>query len=443
MIIDGVAVYEHKVIYPRSAIVVDERYNPRDDYIGIEQIATSLELRSQLQPIYATPVGDRQVAVRDGYTRIRCVDTGLCPKFAEKDEWKIIILHDGPASPGKPLKPLPERIIRRYCATINRHRRNWTELEEGRYFQAEVEETLALELLAYNERRRKEQLPPVKELPAGEYRKLRRQVVEALAQDEGITTVTVNERIKLLELPASIRKALRKRLIPISTAKQFHGVEDEEARRLLSGLVQQQGYELDWTALDREQPFLRKLKLDGSAPDDGGEKDQDEGDGEEEEGGGGQRFEGDVPDPTKSLGVIPKPENKKQIRRRGRLVPLTPPDGVEGNGAAHEEEEESAPETPPAEEPTDPEADAINEVKRGLRKRHVVEAMNATGTTNKRRRRKANRSPRKMRRSDDELTGAILHYEEQKKSGDAKAKTQATFAMRLLRYVVGETDTLP
>lgn len=433
-----VRIVEELHIVTRAQLVVDERYNQRERYQDSEltELAASLNDKGQLVPMYGTRLpDDRRLGVRDGFCRMACVDRGLAPDFAKIDQYKIIVLTDHLGN------PLPEREIRRYCATVNRKRRNWSELEEARFYQAEIEDALTERLWEINREREQKKQPKLDSLPPSEEKRVRGLTVSALAVEEGVTEMTVYGRLQLLQLPPTVRACVRRRVLRINAAMQFKGMNDDEVRRALNSAVRDEENKIfDFDALLRGQGNYL-VPLDAAAAS--------------AQPGATHAAVPAAPSapstprqgpPARSVPM--SPTMQKAVRNAPETTPalVAPPTRnggtrVPSSPAVSITPPQSPPITPPTQSPpTPPPTQAVTEPNLRIRTSAVDRAIRKTvpeAAKRKKHRKLAVDRPRSRR----ELAEAIAHYEERKRA--KRRPEQAAYALKVLRWVLRELESLP
>jgi len=452
-------VYEQHRLLPWNRLEVNKAHNQRQHYGNLKELAVSLDEHGQIIAMIGIPLDDGRVSIRDGFSRMECVEKGLAPKFAAQDEYKVTVLTDNRGN------PLPEREVHRYVAAINRKRRNWSALEEGHYFANEVEYAVEERLEEINNTREADGQAPLDILPAEERSRVYKATLAELASEEGMSASRIEARIELTRLPRCVRHALERRLLVPSTAREFKGLTDEEARKRIAELLRRErNYQIDWEAMERGQDFLFPVDSEESSePKESSEpawtEPAEDGTTVSSVPAGGRSG----PRP----GIIPSLSSGKPVNL---MPPQTKATGGNGSAVAGGSTPETggAPETavekpdaddasaaksgnrrktamadakpaPVVEEPGeatrreikeqgDPDPDAkVEDARRTLNRKTVRESMGKKGTT------------RARARKVKELTEALDHYEARKAKGDEKA----AFAVRLLRWVMGETSRRP
>lgn len=231
-------IFEYARYYRRDQLVVDERYNQRQYYGNLQELGHSVDkvggfLLSlfavpvdRINPKSDTPAPSEKVSIRDGFRRCRAFDDGCVTTLIE--HWPIVVLADEHGY------PLPESVVRRYMAVVNRKRKSWTPLEDARYFEAQINDALATELAAINYARETAGQGPLHSLSAADEKAEREKAIRALAEDDGVTPLTIRHRLELLELPGCVQKAIASDLVPADSARErFRGLAEDEALRLL------------------------------------------------------------------------------------------------------------------------------------------------------------------------------------------------------------------
>lgn len=175
---------------PRDRLVVQPVFNRRrwKDGATIQRIGASLDADGQTQPLTAIPLPDGRLSVRDGHQRLEAVDSGKAPVFARRNVWRVEVLTTecGEAP--------PEREVQRWCRATNCERKNWSELEEAEWYQAEIDYEIE------EARAAKGKLTAVAE------GQIRADVIRRLAAEKRVTARTVRYRLKILQMPVEVQR---------------------------------------------------------------------------------------------------------------------------------------------------------------------------------------------------------------------------------------------